>query len=140
MELEVLIGRYHDALDAFATGDSEPMKSLVSHRDDVTLANPFGPPVLGWNKVSEALDYASSRFRKGRVTTFENLANYVSPDLATILEVEMWEAKVGERDDIAPFVLRVTTTFRREDGDWKIVHRHADPIATQDPQGPLRGS
>ena len=140
MELQGIIGRYHDAADAFATGDPEPVKALFSHRDDVTLANPFGPPVVGWGGVSEALEYASSRFRDGRVRAFENLASYASAELATILEIEQWEAKVGEREDIAPFVLRVTTTFRREDGDWKIVHRHADPIATQDPRGPLRRS
>jgi ketosteroid isomerase-like protein len=27
-------------------------------------------------------------------------------------------------------MLRVTTVFRREDGDWKIVHRHGDPLAS----------
>jgi hypothetical protein len=46
---------------------------------------------------------------------------------------------VGDREDVAPFDLRVTTTFRREDDTWKIVHRHADPVPKPHPDGPLRG-
>jgi ketosteroid isomerase-like protein len=47
---------------------------------------------------------------------------------------------VGDADEVAPFELRVTTTFRLEDGEWLIVHRHADPITTPDERGPLRGA
>jgi ketosteroid isomerase-like protein len=64
----------------------------------------------------------------------------VGADLASTMEVERWEAKVGERDEVTPFVLRVTSTFRREDESWKLVHRHADPISTADPEGPLRAT
>ena len=49
----------------------------------MVVANPFGPPVRGWDRVSEALDYASSRFRDGRVTEFETVARYVGADLAS---------------------------------------------------------
>jgi len=37
-------------------------------------------------------------------------------------------------------VKELSTTFRCEDGDWRIVHRHADPISTEDESGPLRTS
>lgn len=140
MDLEQVIEQYHRAADEFARGDTEPVKALFTNREDVTLANPFGPPVRGWDQVSEALDYASSRFRDGQVTSFESVARYVAADLVSMLEVERWQAKVGERDDVTPFVLRVTSTFRREDDSWKLVHRHADPIATANPEGPLRAS
>ncbi len=114
------------------------MKLVVSHRDDVTWANPFGPPVRGWQKVSEALDYASSRMRDGQKTTFETIAEYQTPELATILDMERWVTKIGERADASTMDLRVTSTWRREDGTWKLVARHADPISTFDPNGPLR--
>lgn len=106
----------------------------------MTLANPFGPAVRGWDDVVEALDFASSRFRDGEVPRFEAVAHYVTPDLATILEIEHWRAKVSGREDIASFVLRVTSTFRREGGSWRLVHRHADPIVTPHPDGPLRSA
>jgi ketosteroid isomerase-like protein len=39
-------------------------------------------------------------------------------------------AKMGGRDDVAPVSLRVTSIFRNEDGRWRLVHRHADPITS----------
>jgi ketosteroid isomerase-like protein len=138
MDLQKIVQQYHSAADEFSRGDPEPVKTVFSHRDDVTLANPFGPAVRGWKHVSEALDYASSRFRDGVVTSFETIAEYVTSDLATILEIERWKAKVSGREEVASFDLRVTSTFRREKGTWKLVHRHADPIVTPHPDGPLR--
>jgi ketosteroid isomerase-like protein len=45
------------------------------------------------------------------------------------------KAKVGGRDEIPPYALRATMIFRPEDGVWKVVHRHADPITTAQPAG-----
>ena len=140
MTLQEVLHDYHSAVDDFSRGDPEPVKALCSHRDDVTLANPFGRAVRGWKRVSEALDFASSRFRDGKVTSFDSLAEYEAADLATVLEIEHWTAKVSGRDEVASFELRVTSTFRVEDGSWKLVHRHGDPIATESPDGPLRNA
>jgi ketosteroid isomerase-like protein len=139
MDLDEAIEHYHDALDQFAKGNPEPVKVMYSHQEDVTLANPFGPAVRGSELVSDALDYASSRFRNGEAAQFENLARYVTADLASILEVERWKARVGDREVASRFDLRVTSTFRLEDEGWKLVLRHADPITTPDADGPLRG-
>lgn len=138
MSLAEAIQQYHEAADAFSRGDPEPIKALYSHLDDVTLANPFGPAVRGWERVSAALDYASSRFTDGAVNSFALLGEHVSGGLASILEVENWQARVGERQRIEQFELRVTSTFRLEGESWRLVHRHADPVPTPDPYGPVR--
>jgi ketosteroid isomerase-like protein len=46
------------------------------------------------------------------------------------VEIERGEAKIGGSEDVTPWALRATTIFRPEEGTWKIVHRHADPITT----------
>lgn len=55
----------------------------------------------------------------------------------TLFEQEHWETKVGARDEPSPFDLRVTSTFRLQDREWKLVSRHADPLTTPHPDGPL---
>ena len=47
------IDRYHRALDEFFRGDPAAAKGLYSHREDVSLANPFGPVALGWPPVGD---------------------------------------------------------------------------------------
>ncbi len=137
MGVDEAIEQFKSALHAFAQGDAEPVKSLYSHGEDATLANPFGPAVRGWTDVSAALDYASSRFSDGEVIEFQAVARYESADLVTVFDIERWRARVGG-GDLADFELRVTTTYRSEEDGWKIAHRHADPIATRDERGPLR--
>jgi ketosteroid isomerase-like protein len=140
MDLDEAINQYHQAADEFSQGNPEPIKRLFSHRGDVVLANPFGPAARGWAQASQALDYASSRFRDGKVTAFEEVARYAGADLVVIHETEQWQAKVGGAEELSRFGLRVTSTFRHENGDWKLIHRHADPITTPDPMGPVRES
>jgi ketosteroid isomerase-like protein len=138
-DLEEVVQQYHAALDAFVRGRPEPMKALFSHAADVVLANPFGPAVRGWDNASAALDYASSRFSDGEAAGFDRMATYLASDLATIYEVEHGKTSVGG-GPVTAWLLRTTTTFRREDGNWRVVHRHADPISTVSSEGPLRGA
>lgn len=129
-DLGQFVDEYHRALDEFFQGDPEPAKMLYSQREDASLANPFGPVAIGWEQVEEAMERAASNYSDGRATGFETVRTYVTPDLAFLVEVERFEAKVGGKDEVASGALRVTSVLRPEGGAWKVVHRHADPITT----------
>lgn len=64
-DLAQVMEQDHRALDAFVKRDPEPKKKLFSRRDDVTLANPLGPPARGWNQVEKTLERAASELREG---------------------------------------------------------------------------
>jgi ketosteroid isomerase-like protein len=132
-EHDLPLDEYHRAGLEMTNANPEVYKDLYSRGDDVTLANPFGPPARGWSEVSATLDRAAKNYRDGEVVGFENVSTVITSDLAYILEVESYRARVGGVADITPVALRVTTVFRREDGAWKVVHRHADPITAPRP-------
>src|SRR6266566_2321829 len=100
-DFDEAVEHYHVAQGEFLKGNPEPVKEQFSHRDDVSLANPYGPPVRGWQQVAQKIERA--------------------------------KAKIGAREEITPYAVRATNIFRREDGVWKMVHRHADPITTAQP-------
>jgi ketosteroid isomerase-like protein len=137
-ELEKFVEQYHRSMDAFARGDPEPAKALFSRSDDVVLANPFGPGVRGWKDAAARMEAAAGKYRDGEFRGAERLGTFIAPELACMFEIEHWHARVGGRTEFTDFVLRTTTTVRREGGAWKVVHRHADPIAAMDQEGPLR--
>ncbi|HET7715704.1 MAG TPA: DUF4440 domain-containing protein [Bauldia sp.] len=132
-DLNSAIKRSHAAVAAIFSGNPEPAKELFSDQDDITLGNPFGPFARGRSKVVEAFTAAAMNYRDGEVTTVDLVAKYVSDDLACVVEVEHGRAKVGGGEHIVALALRVTSLFRLEQGIWKLVHRHADPITTPRP-------
>jgi ketosteroid isomerase-like protein len=127
-ELADFVEEYHRALDAFFRGDPSLAKRLYSHREDASLANPFGPVAIGWHQIEDTIERAAANYRDGRATGFDSLVMLVTPQLAYLVEVERFAAKIGGREDVSSGALRVTSVLRPEDGTWRIVHRHADPI------------
>jgi ketosteroid isomerase-like protein len=130
--VDQLIEQDQLAVDELLKGNPKPVQDLFSHREDVTLANPLGPPVRGWEQVAEVMEHAASTVRDGEFVGSEILAKHVTAELAYVVQIERAKAKIGGREDITPFTLRATM-IRPEEGAWKIVHRHADPITTPQP-------
>ena len=76
---------------------------------------------------------AASRFRDVVNTAFENVTTYATPELAYSVGIERFRGRLAGTEGVVPVALRVTSIFRREDGIWKLVHRHGDPITSVQP-------
>ena len=132
-DLEAALERYHRAAAEFVKGNPDPYTALFSERDDITIANPFGPVRRGRNEAVETMERAASLWHEGEIVGFERISTHASDELACVVEVERLRGKLGESEEVAPIVLRTTSVLRLEAGGWKIVHRHADAITTERP-------
>ena len=79
------------------------------------------------------MERAIAHFREGEPVSFERISGVVGAELAYIVEIERTRVKIVGSEELSSIALRVTTIFRLEDGAWKILHRHADPITAPRP-------
>jgi ketosteroid isomerase-like protein len=123
--LEDVLPRVRSADTALHNGDPTERSAMWSHNDPVTL---FGAALsaTGWDELRRVFETLGTRFSNCSSFAVEVVAADAGADLGYIVAIERTTASVGGREP-APYALRVTTIFRREDGEWKIVHRHADP-------------
>jgi ketosteroid isomerase-like protein len=121
------------ALASMAKGDPRPTVELWSPREDVVLANPLGPPIVGHTMVVAETARVASMFIDGTPPTFDEIARWASDDLGCVLSIEHARVQRHGSDDTVPLDLRVTTVFRREEDGWHLCLRHADRV-TASPQ------
>jgi ketosteroid isomerase-like protein len=125
---EEAVEQHHRSLDAFMAGDTEPFKALFTRRDDATLANPFGGIARGWKEIPSRLDTAAANYAEGEIVSIETISSAASADLGYTVEIERLRAKIGERGTFDAVALRTTSVLRLEGNEWRLVHRHADPL------------
>jgi len=126
-DFDQAIAQSHAALNTMMTGNPDGFISLYSTADDVILGNPFGGVARGYEQVTATLERAGSNFRDGTANGFETLARWEGADVAYTFEIERAKVKVAGAPGMTDVAVRVTSIFRREDNNWKLVLRHADP-------------
>ena len=131
--LSKTLTRQVEAEEAIHNGDPEPRLAMWSSRDPVTLFGAWGPNKSGWDEVSTTFRWLASRMSNLTSHRYELVAAGCSGDLAYTVGYEHTTVSTdGTPGD--PYTLRVTHVYRREDGEWKIVHRHGDyPPVDQGP-------
>ncbi len=106
-------------------GDPTLRLEMWSTRDPVTLFGAYGPCKSGTDEVNRISRWAASRFSNCIAYNFDLVAVGVSGDLAYTVGYEHSVRSV-DGGPAEPNTLRVTHVYRRENGEWKIVHRHGD--------------
>ena len=124
--LSQMLPPYVRAADAMHNGDSALFADVWSRRDPVTLLGAAATAPVGWKSVTEAQRSVASLFSNGTPLDFELIAADVNGDLAYTVGYERCSVSV-HGGPAKPVFLRATQIYRRENGEWKLVHRHADP-------------
>jgi len=128
--LSTVLPRQIEAETAIHNGDVEPRVAMWSREDPVTLMGAFGMTNSGWEEVSATFDSIAARFSNCTRYDFQLVAAGASGDLAYTVGYELSEFSI-DGGPPQPGRLRVTHVYRREDGEWKIVHRHGDALSDE---------
>jgi ketosteroid isomerase-like protein len=120
-----VLARQAEAEAALHQGDPGPRMEMWSRRDPVTLFGAAGMFRSRWEGVSETFEWVASRFSNVSDYRLDILAADVVGDMAYAVGYERFNGSIDGRP-IKPITVRSTHVYRREEGEWKVVHRHGD--------------
>jgi ketosteroid isomerase-like protein len=130
-DFEQFLRQRQAAAGEYVSGNPEPLGRLVAQQLPATFFSPRGDVTTGTREVWERYERDASSFSSGSQNAFEALDSAAAGDIAYWVGFQRSQANMRGEDRPVSFDLRVTEIYRREDGQWKLVHRHADPHKQQ---------
>jgi len=116
------------AAQEYEAGDVESLRRMATRHPPASYFGPSGETRLGPDRVFEAYEQGLAPFAQGGETHFEVLQSAASDGLGYWVGLQYSAVRVADSSLPRNVVLRVTELFRREKGEWKLVHRHADEL------------
>jgi hypothetical protein len=106
-------------------GDAGPRRALWSRNEPVSILGALRN-AYGLDEVEDTFTFLEERFSDCTSYTFELKAYDVLGDVAYTAGLEHTSASVDGQP--RSYTLRATQVYRREAGEWKVAHRHADAV------------
>jgi ketosteroid isomerase-like protein len=130
-KVRAAIASLHHAMAKVANGDISAITALYSHTADATSFFGWGGYERGWDGVAKRWDWAGQQFKGGTVG-YRNVTTVVTPGMFFTTDIETYtDQRVAGIDGLTSWSNRVTHVFRLEDGEWRLVHRHANRLEQQ---------
>lgn len=130
--VRAVIDRFDAANEQMIAGDCGLWTELMSHGPDVTLLGAYGGHVTGWDEVSLRFRRTADGYGaagQGGSSSRVPVAAWIGADVSSVVDVERHEMHAEDGTSIT-FFYRTTHVLRREEDGWRVVLRHADPLAT----------
>ena len=119
--------RRSQVASAYANGDATPLDGITAKTGAATFFPPPGGYVSGAEAVSARYDADAKSFSKGAKSSLEVLGSAAAGELAFWTGIQDFEGTLQGKP--AKMKLRITEVFKSIDGEWRMIHRHADPAA-----------
>jgi len=131
-EIDAIVRRSEQAAHALMNGDPSQFEAFATLSEDFTIFGPVGgpAPLKGATEFRKAAAGATKLFKKGEAKV-ELFAHYASGDLLVLVLLEHQTVTFHGDSEPQRWSQRVTQVYRREADDWRIVHRHLDPLFTK---------
>lgn len=123
---DIFMPRREAASNDYIRGDAESLAAILTDQDPATFMPPGGAVLEGAVAARTAQIEGAAAFGAGSTGHFEVLNSASSEDLAFWTGWQIATMDIAGHDRPVSMALRTTEVFRREHGEWKLVHRHAD--------------
>ena len=115
----------YEAELALHNGDATPRRALWSRNEPVSVLGAWRS-AQGQHEMDELFTSLAASFSNCTSFAFELQAYDVIGDMAYTASLEHTSASVN--GEPLEYTLRVTQVYRREEGEWKVAHRHGDTV------------
>jgi ketosteroid isomerase-like protein len=122
-EIRAVSDQYNNALEALLNGDASPMAEIWSHEDDVTTMHISGGREEGWDTVGGTFEGFAAAMTDGTAPRTDHVIRVIGDAAYELYTQEISATFAGEPLSVEG---RVTNVYRKENGEWKAVHHHAD--------------
>ena len=119
---------FYDAFNTALKGNLDPMSAVWSHRPDVTDLDADGGRATGWNEVRADFQNMVRLYPSGRIAP-QDMLIVADGDMGFSVVTETGQLRSAD-GPMVNFSQRATNIFRLEDGQWKLIHHHADSNST----------
>ena len=114
-----------DAELALHNGDAAPRRALWSRNEPVSVLGAWRN-ARGQHELDELFSSLAKSFSDCTSYSFDLQSYDVLGDMAYTAGLEHTSASIDGQP--RSYTLRATQVYRREDGEWKVAHRHADTV------------
>ena len=114
------------AAQAYVNGDFGPLSELAASTSPASFFSPMGDVTEGGEAVAARYERDAGAFNEGSASEIEMLHYGSSGDLGYWVGYQVADVRMKGRPGPVEMRIRVTEILRRDNGRWKMIHRHAD--------------
>ncbi|BDI30662.1 hypothetical protein CCAX7_27130 [Capsulimonas corticalis] len=133
-DFEEFMKRRAKAANAYVNGDAQPLSTLTAHNSPATFFGPGGGFTKGADDVRARYARDAGSFEPGGDSDLEILQMAAGDGVGFWTGFQTATVRMPGKPEAIPMKLRITEVFRREDDEWKLIHRHADMLAEEQPK------